>query len=172
VDVTAAVTHSLIDVYQHIVTRDEYNNIRVNFHFDYSDETISISSNRNNTAKLTVKTRAEQDLFIRIPGWAPEESVVIHVNGKSAPLKRHGAFAFVPGAPGESTVELGYGLPEHSASERSRCQYFHWPERIRAGADKPFEYTLAWRGDEVVGASPVRPFFPFYPELPGSSRCT
>ena len=45
-DVTAAIIHTLVDIYQHIVVREE-NGLRILFHFDYADDDIEITSVRN-----------------------------------------------------------------------------------------------------------------------------
>ena len=146
-DITAATLHSLIDVYNNIVHRNQ-TDIRVNFHFDYEDASILVTSNREKSATVTVDIPGKENLFIRIPGWSPAGSVKVKVNGSDEPVVRHGAYVFVPGRKSGLHVELKYALPVRIETELG---------------DR--EYRFKWRGDEIVGASPVGKDFPFYPEI-------
>ena len=146
-DITAATLHSLIDVYNNIVQRSVHD-IRVHFHFDYHAPDIVIISRREEQAILTLTIRNSKNLFIRVPGWTSENSVKLTVNGIPSEPIRYGAYVFVPGNEDGLVVELTYDLPERITTESA--------ER---------EYTLKWRGDEIIGAYPVGKKFPFYPEL-------
>jgi len=146
-DITAATLHSLIDVYNNIVHRNQ-TDIRVNFHFDYKDAFVSVTSNRKSNATLTVDIHGKENLFIRIPGWSPASSVKVKVNGSDEPVVRHGAYIFVSGRKNGLHVTLNYALPKHIETEV---------------ADR--EYRFKWRGDDIIGASPVDKDFPFYFEM-------
>jgi hypothetical protein len=80
-DVTAAVIHTLCDIYQHVAVRTD-TDLTVNFHFNYEDKNTTIISQRTNKAKLTVVVKEQANVLIRIPRWTPFESVQMMVNGK------------------------------------------------------------------------------------------
>ena len=156
-DVTAAVLHTLIDVYRHIVVRDQAG-LWIFFHFDYEDERIRISSKRQHTATLTIVVNTRENVLIRIPRWTPAESVQLTVNGRRIPLKMIGDFALTKPPTVPCEIVLQHALPirqTHETAEGVRCE-------------------LTWRGDEIIGITPNSDFFPFYPTAaitgPGHSQ--
>lgn len=152
-DVTAAVLHTLCDVYSHIWTHD--NGIKVYLHFDRKDPHLEIVSRRTDEATLSVRTMLPDNVFIRVPGWAPPESVRLTVNGKPAPLNLIGPFAWISRdlLREGSEIVLRHALPERTTTEEM-------PGGRR--------YEFKWRGDEIVGVRPNDQPLPFYPRLEDS----
>ncbi|MFZ2654115.1 MAG: hypothetical protein WAX69_04320 [Victivallales bacterium] len=146
-DVTAAVLHSLIDVYNNIVVANE-TDLRVHFHFDYNDKNVCITSRREKIATVTITPKKKVNLWIRLPRWTPKESVRLVVAGKNLPLFIVGDYAFVPRDLMPAEVTLTYDLPVSTEIERTD------------GVD----YSITWRGDEIIGISPNSDFLPFYPD--------
>ncbi len=72
-DITAAVTHTLCDVYHHICTHTAGTSW-INLHFDYADDHLALTSRRAERGELTVVPVQPTNLMIRLPGWAPESS--------------------------------------------------------------------------------------------------
>jgi hypothetical protein len=148
-DVTAAGLHTCCDIYDHIVT-SRPQGTQINFHFDYADDEIVLKSERSEKATLTINKRMSGDLFIRIPGWVPGESVAVAVDGAEQELLMIGAYAYVPARAGAARVVLTYDLPEHTSVEPTD------------GVD----YHISWRGDDVSGIWPNSTASPFYPDAP------
>ena len=148
-DVTAAVLHSLCDIYKHIAIRDEAG-LTVYFHFDYEDKNVQITSERNDEAKLTIIPKQKDNVFVRIPSWTPAESVSITVSGKTIPVEMMGRFAFIERVylPDDPTIMVKYGLPIKNTTEV-----------INNG-----EYHYTWKGDEIIGACPNTNDRPMYPK--------
>lgn len=121
--------------------------LTVNFHFDYDDEKIRISRERGKKAKVTITPKARQNVAVRIPSWTPQESVQLSVNGRPVDPIRVGRFACVPRDLLPATIVLLYDLPVRRTVERI------------AGVD----YSLTWRGDEIVSLTPNSDFMPLYP---------
>ena len=145
-DVSAAVLHTLIDVYENIVVRRPAG-LTVQFHFDYEDGEISIRSTRNGRAKVTAVLRHPQNLLIRVPGWASPDSVTFDVAGESVTPLRLGTFAFFAGEQMTGPITLTYDLPRSTTEEDIDGTHF----------------TTQWRGDEILGISPNTDCLPFYP---------
>lgn len=145
-DVTAATLQCLCDIYNHIVTRTNAG-LHVNFHLDHEDERIKVTSKRDKEATVAVTAKTRENVFVRIPGWAPPESVRLAVNGAPISPAMIGVFACVPAEvlPGE--IVLTYALPARKTTETTD------------GVD----YQFTWRGDEILGISPNASFLPFYP---------
>jgi len=145
-DVTAATLQCLCDTYNHIVTRTD-SGLHVNLHLDHEDKQIKVTSKRGKEATVTVVAKTRENVFVRIPGWTPPESVRVTVNGNPLAPAMLGPFACVPGRllPGE--IALTYALPARKTKERTD------------GVD----YEFTWRGDEITGISPDAGFLPFYP---------
>ena len=145
-DITSAVLHTLVDVYQHIAVSAPAG-LTVNFHFDYEDDRVRIRSERQEKAQVFIEPKARENVLVRIPSWAPPNSVRLTVNGKACDPIAVGTFACIPRDLLPATIELQYDLPVRKGIERI------------AGVD----YTLTWRGDDIVGIAPHNDFLPFYP---------
>jgi len=151
-DVHASVIHTLCDIHSQILTRTS-TGIRVNLHFDTENEVLKVVGTRNQKAKVTVTVKQPDNVLIRIPGWAPEPSICLTVDGKTCPLRRTGSFAWIPvdilkiG----SEIQLLHDLPERHAEEEM-------PSGRR--------YRFMWRGDEIIGIDPQESEMPFYPSMP------
>ncbi|MFH0964364.1 MAG: hypothetical protein V2A58_10175 [Planctomycetota bacterium] len=147
-DITCSDVHTLCDVYQNIVERTEAG-LRINFHIDYSDDDIEITTESGGRRTVRVLLHGPDNLFVRVPRWTPAESVVLRVNGSEASVKKIGDFAYVPCRTAGVALELSYDLPERRVVETTN------------GVD----YEFLWRGDEVAGIKPNTDFFPFYPNM-------
>jgi hypothetical protein len=145
-DITCAVLHTLVDVYQHVAVQSPMG-LTVNFHFDYEDDKIRITSERGARAKVTLAPKIRENLAVRIPAWTPPESVQITVNGQTLDPIRVGRFACIPRDVFPAPIVLEYDLPVRKSIERI------------AGVD----YALTWKGDGIAGISPNSDFFPLYP---------
>lgn len=147
-DVTAAVLHTLCDVYRHIAVRGDAG-LTVNFHFDYEDPNVRIVSERTDGARVTVTPGKRDNVLIRVPRWTPRESVRVTAGGKPIPLAMIGDFAFVPRTSLSERPEIVvcYGLPVHTTVDTIN------------GA----EYRYQWRGDDIIGVAPNVDLRPFYP---------
>jgi DUF1680 family protein len=135
-----------VDVYQHIAVSSPAG-LTVNFHFDYEDHNVSIRSERREKAQVFITPKVRENVLVRIPAWAPANSVRMTVNGKDCDPIAVGKFACVPRELLPGTIELQYDLPVRKEIEKI------------ANVD----YSLTWRGDEVLGISPNSDFLPFYP---------
>ena len=145
-DITAAVLHSLIDIYNNIVVSMR-EGLAVYFHLDYEEEHLKVSAQRGEIeAKLAVLTAVADNVLIRIPQWTAPESVRVTVNGSNVTPILLGNFAHVPAhkLPGEIVVR--YELPVRKTKETSQGT----------------EFTFDWSGDEIKGVCPNSDFFPFY----------
>jgi len=150
-DVHAAVIHTLCDVYQNILTHTA-SGVRVNLHFNAENEWIRTTVTRDvHEARLSVRVKQPENVWIRIPGWAPEASLRLCVDGRTLIPRRLGVFAWVPASAlkAGSEIVLVYDLPERQTQET-----------MPSGRT----YTFAWRGDEIVGISPQEYSPSFYPE--------
>jgi len=145
-DITSAVLHTLVDVYQHIAVSAPAG-LTVNFHFDYEDDRVRIHSKRQEKGQVSIEPKVHENVLVRIPSWAPPNSVRLTVNGKACDPIVVGAFAFIPRDLLPATIELEYDLPVR--------------KEIETVAE--VDYTLTWRGDDIVGIAPNSDFFPFYP---------
>ena len=147
-DVTAAVLHSLCDIYRHIAVRSDAG-LTVNFHFNYADHAIRIVSDRAEEATVTVTPTQHDNVWIRIPRWTPRESVRVTAGGRPIPLLMIGDFAYVPRTPVSTPPEIvvRYALPSRTSVETVNGDAYHY----------------RWRGDDIIGVSPNTNPRPFYP---------
>ena len=151
-DVHAAVIHTLCDVYRNILTRTA-TGVRVNLHFNAENEWLRTTATRSGReARLGVRVKQPENVWIRIPGWAPEASLRLTVDGQPLTPRRLGVFAWIPAGAlkAGSEIVLVYDLPERRTEEK-----------MPSGRT----YTFAWCGDEIVGVSPQDGSLSFYPDL-------
>jgi hypothetical protein len=148
-DITTALIHTLCDIYQHIVEFTDAG-LRINFHLDYQDDRVRVVSRRDTVGHLSVTPQKGVPMFIRIPGWAPLESVAATVDGKPAETSRAGCFLFVARQQDGAQIAVEYELPRHTTEETL----------------DEVTYRLTWQGDDVTGISPNTDFLPFYPTAP------
>ena len=145
-DVTCAALHSLCDVYNHIVVKTP-TDLVVQFHFDFEDRDVKVTSKRDRHAELTVQSKSDRNLRIRVPRWTPADSVAFTTGGKPITPTMLDNFAFIPRPQIDTELVLTCDLPESTTSEET----------------DGVTYTCLWRGDEITGISPNTDFLPFYP---------
>ena len=147
-DITAAVVHSLVDVYRHIAAQDGPT-LKINFHFDYDGPQVRIVSTRARSAMLTIVPKQRVNVLIRIPRWTPRPSVTLAVGGRPVELRMLGDYTLVPRDLLPGTIERAM-----------RCRF----PPTRADQQRRLRHHL--RGDEIMGISPNNDFYPFYPNNP------
>jgi len=145
-DVTSSVLHAMTDIYRHSAARTDAGLV-VYLHFDYEDDALCVASERNDTARLSVTPRIHDNVLIRIPRWAPPQSLGLTVGGQPVDLRKIGDFALIPKDLLPAEIVLEHALPERTTEEHT------------IGMD----FTYTWRGDQIVGASPNDDYFPYYP---------
>lgn len=150
-DVTTADLHSLCEVYHSIAELTDQG-LRINLHFDCDNERVRIEQEQGDTRR-TVKIRPKQPgrLFVRVPRWAPADSVELTSAGKSLPVTMLGDFALVSADAWTDELTLSYSVPERTTTETV--------------GDTTYEFK--WRGDHIQSVSPNLNFLPFYPTTPG-----
>ncbi len=146
-DVLAAVTHSLIDIYQHIITRENNNTLNINMHFDIETPWADVLVTREEKGYISIKPKIEAKLRIRVPGWAKDRELVLKSSGKPIPLSWVGQYLEVEAkdAPVGKIIELQYELPQYKTVEVTKV----------SGR----KFCLTWRGDEVIACEPEVPIY-------------
>lgn len=146
-DVFAAVLHSLADFQEHVVATSADGSVSVHLHFDADTPTASVRSTRGKDATLLVTLKSANDVRIRVPAWAPRESVRLSVGEKSVTPRWDGAYIVLSKADliGGSAITLQHAMPERDTEETM-------PVSKR-------KFRLQWRGDEVVSCDPTVPIY-------------
>jgi len=148
-DVFAAVLHSLADFHQNVVTAAEDGTRSIHLHFD-SDTPAIVTQCRRSKGKATllIRPRERFDLRVRVPSWAPRESIQWRLGDKNLPLHWDGIYLTISGGdiPPGSTFTLQYDLPRSQTIEEMPISHR--------------KFHLTWRGDEVVSCDPKVPMYP------------
>jgi len=148
---TAAVLHTISDIYKHLVTRNSAG-LMVNLHFDYTGPEMQMETERSECATLTCRPSIQDNVFLRVPSWAPAQSICLTLDGRDYPMSSVGSYLHVARTdlhPG-SEIVLRFELPERTTSET-----------MPSGK----QYHLRWRGDEVIGISPYEPPLSIHPPM-------
>ena len=149
-DVTAAVVHTLVDLYEGAVEHTDAG-LFVNLHLDRDDAVASVRATRGEEdAEVVVTVKRPIDLFVRVPRWTPPASVRLTLDGTQAEPRRIGAFVHLAAAEaGACTrIVMRYALPRRETVEVS-------------SVGRRFSFT--WRGDHIVAMQPAPDRLPFYP---------
>ena len=135
-DVLAAVVHSLCDFYRHTAVTDAQG-LTLNWHFDYEDDRLTVTSRRETEAMLLVELKKSTALRIRMPAWTPRSSVRVMAGERQLadPLWVGSYLWLGRDLIGDAPVLVHYALPERVTAEP--C------------ADGS-SYEIAWRGDTAV----------------------
>ena len=150
-DVHAAVVHTLCDIHGSACTQTP-TETRVNLHVNHEDDDVKVACHRDGVGHLSVLVKRPRTVAIRVPGWAPSDSIQTCIDGEPVPVASSDAFLVISGdaVRERSEITVTYGLPERTVEET-----------MPSGRS----YRIAWRGDEIVGVSPPDEPMPFYPEL-------
>jgi hypothetical protein len=153
---TAEIVHTMSAIYQNIVAHDE-SGLFINLHFNYDDDTVRVVVERDSVARVSIFPKKHDNLLLRVPGWAPAETVRITVDGEPVPLRKVGSYAYITREQIRvgSEVVLHYDLPTRRTVET-----------LPAG--DTFEF--AWQGNEITGVYPNAQPLPFYPTLNNPQR--
>ena len=153
---TAEIVHTMSAIYQNIVAHDE-SGLFINLHFNYDDDTVRVVVERDSAARVSIVPKIHDNLLLRVPGWAPVETVRITVDSEPVTLRKVGSYAYITreqiGV--GSKVVLHYDLPTRRTVET-----------LPAGDT----YEFAWQGDEITGVYPNAQPLPFYPTLNNPQR--
>jgi hypothetical protein len=147
-DVFAAVLHSLADFQEQIVTTASDGVVSVNLHFETDTPTVTTQAKRGANATLLITPKRRCELHIRVPAWAPRESVRLDIAGQALPLRWKGSFLTIASddvAPG-GVITLQHDLPPKQTVEEMPISHR--------------KFVLDWRGDEVVSCTPKVPIYP------------
>lgn len=147
-DVFASVLATLVDVQQAAV---EVRGPATWVHFNLALETPSArveEQRRDGTTSVRVTSSRGNELYVRIPGWAPRESVRVTVSGDPHPVQFAGTYLHLTGGNyrAGAPVEIAYDLPRRESIE------------VMPVSGK--KYVLTWRGDEVVACTPPVAIWP------------
>jgi hypothetical protein len=144
-DVTAAILQAMVEIYEHIAVKSDQD-LTVYFHLNYEDEHIEIRSVRAEKARVTIRVKQKDDLRIRVPRWAPRESIQLSIGGQPVEPDIVHDFLRIPRDMLTGDIVLTHDLPVHKETERS----------------VDVDWVLTWRGDEIIGIYPNSDFYPFF----------
>lgn len=146
-DVFAAVLHGLVDVDAHAVSELPDGGCSVNLHFTCDTPMASLMTKREETATVAITLKRNVSLRVRIPVWAPRESIRISAAGQVLSPRWDNSWLVVDAADisADRPVVLEYGLSKKETTEVM-------PVSKR-------EFHLSWRGDEVVACNPEVPIY-------------
>jgi len=147
-DVFAAVLHSLADFHEQIVSTTAAGEVSVNLHFDCDLPSVKVSAMRDETATLTVLPKESCALRVRVPAWAPRDSLQWKAGNQPQPTNWDGAYLTLArkDVVAGRLITLRYDLPPSQTMEEMPVSHR--------------KFQLTWRGDEVASCEPKVPIYP------------
>ena len=145
--------HSLIELYERSVDIED-NCVRVNFHFDFKRADVEVKNVRDDSgAHLTVLNKTGIPVYIRIPSWAPKNSLKLFANDKPLIIEEAAGYVCVSKQDPSTRIELHYALPEYTTEE---------PWRDESATQD--SVTFKWRGDEISEVDVVGRYLEQFPK--------
>ena len=145
-DITSGAVDGLCEAFSSIITSDDAG-IRINLLFSHEAEGARVTSHLSQTGHLEIENRTDRPLLVRIPSWVDKKDVCLKVNGAETQKIFIQSYLLITGNETPSSSIITFPMRETRTVE-SIC----------------FEnYTIDWRGDQIIAMSPPakhRPMFP------------
>lgn len=153
-DFTAAAVHSLVELQRRATDLDP-GLVRVNLHFDADRGGVRVRcGRRGEVASVTVDLPPGRELRVRVPRWAPRNSLRVALNDQPIPATVRADFAVIPPSPSAARAALHFTLPRRETLEAWRDEDAGCPH-----------VTLVWRGDEVERCEPLGRYLEHHPKF-------
>ncbi|HSI15740.1 MAG TPA: hypothetical protein VK961_27075 [Chthoniobacter sp.] len=146
-DVFAAVLHSLADFHEQIVTTTAAGEVSVNLHFDSDAPSIKVTATRDQKATLTLLPKESSALRVRVPAWAPRDSLQWTAGDQPLPVNWDGAYLTLArkDVVAGRLITLQHDLPPRQTTEEMPVSHR--------------KFQLSWQGDDVVSCEPKVPIY-------------
>ena len=145
-DITSGAVDGMCEALSSIITSDDAG-VRINLLFNHEAEGVRLTSHLSQTGCLEIENRSGRPLLVRIPSWVDKKEVRLEVNGVESQKIFIQSYLLSAGNETPSSNIITFPMREARTVE-SIC----------------FEnYTIDWRGDQIVAMSPPakhRPMFP------------
>ena len=145
-DITSGAVDGLCEARWAAVTRDE-TAIWVNLLFSREAEGMRVVSYLSREGRIEIENRSGTNVMLRIPSWAPVDDVTLKVDGRETAPRIFNSYLLIPAEEGTWSAVVTFPLRQARTVE-SICYV---------------DYTIEWRGDQIVAMSPPakhRPMFP------------
>lgn len=145
-DITSGAVDGLCEAFSSIITSDDVG-IRINLLFSHEAEEVRVTSHLSQTGCIEIQNRGGRPLLVRIPSWVDKKDVCLKVNGAETQKIFIQSYLLITENEIPSSSTIAFPMREKRTVE-SIC----------------FEnYTIDWRGDQIIAMSlPAkhRPMFP------------
>ena len=138
-------TRGLYDLWHYAITRAE-NRVSVNLLFSRSTDDVAVKSHLPFKGQVDIRCRNDRRIRIRLPDYAPSESIELEVNGRTTPMQRAEQWLMLPPTQKGDVAVVRFDLPERR-------------ESVHIGYDT---YEVKYRGDTVTSISPPGKYYPLY----------
>jgi hypothetical protein len=145
-DITSGAVDGMCEALSSIITSDDAG-VRINLLFSHEAQGVHLTSDLSQTGRLEIENRSGRPLLVRIPSWVDKKKVCLKVNGVESQKIFIQSYLLNAGNEIPSSSIITFPMREARTVE-SIC----------------FEnYTIDWRGDQIIAMSPPakhRPMFP------------
>ena len=130
--------------------KENYNDISVNFHYNFENDLGEIISYEPYEGKTAVILKKDKRLRIRIPEYALKGSVVVKCDDKVMQTDMQGRYVCIPDARKGRTYTLEYDLNKRTTEENQLIfEYPNYADPVRTD-----QFQVEWRGNTVIRISP------------------
>lgn len=143
IDITSGTVHAMAECWRHrcAVVGSEH---RLNLLFDYEDEAIAVDSHLPLQGRISVQTKRDVTLCVRIPSGVDVDALSLRVNGAAAPVAVRDGYLLLPRLPGGAQAEVMFPVA---------C-------RREGETVDGVVYTTLWAGDQILEILPRGPVSP------------
>ena len=144
-DITSGAVDGMCEALGAIISSEDVG-VRINLLFSYEAEDVRVISHLSKDGRLEIENRSGRNLLVRIPSWVDKKDVELKVNSVESPPTFIGSYLLIAGSYSSSSSVITFPLREMRTVERICFK----------------NYTIDWRGDQIIAMSPPaehRPMF-------------
>lgn len=146
-DITSGAVDGLCEALWACAVRDEAA-VRVNLHFSCRIPELRVCSQLSREGCLEVEKESSVNALVRLPSWVEPGDIAVAVDGEAWEARVFNSFLAVPRRARKAA--LTFPLRETRTTEWICYE----------------QYTIDWRGDQIVAMSPPGEFRPLFPPCP------
>lgn len=148
-DLTGAALQGIAAAWQHIITSDEDEGLRINLLLSREHDTVYVTSLLPQEGRVILQLQRAADLSIRIPLWSEHASLAATVDGNALPITVEDGYVKLDGLRAGGRVEVTFNQPQFLTRERV------------LGHERP--YRVRWLGNTVIAMDGVSEHMALYP---------
>lgn len=148
-DITSGAVDGLCEAWRAIITEDNAG-IHINLLFDFEVKGVRVKSYLSTKGQVDIENTTGRNIFVRIPRWVRSADVRLKAKGVEKARRFIGSYLLIPGRDGYQAITVEFPMRDARIVESIAFK----------------QYTIDWRGDQIVAMLPPGEYMPMFPPCP------